>query len=198
MSLGRTELVMLVALLPFSPVALGQPAKETPTRIQGPAADHVVVGQSEICMPTGVFLLVRREQAYGAIRFTAFQQGNTGGTGSATYEAYYQDDGSGSFVKPNAERYAGRLVQKPLAGIGRLAFARGNFKLRVGRFKFEWHFRGCVSMYPYNKEEADYGYEFAPTAARAVVQLDVRDPRMRWFRYEWNRKVTLSVDDLPR
>jgi hypothetical protein len=55
-------------------------------------------------------------------------------------------------------------------------------------------------MYPYNASERgrDYGFEFAPTAAIDVAQLDVRHPRVKWFRQDANRAITLSLGELAK
>jgi hypothetical protein len=175
----------------------GQTPDAVPKRLDVPG-DRVEVGQSEVCIPKGVFLLVRKGREYGAVRFTDFEPGETANTGGATYESYYQSDGSGSFLTAKAHKQSGRLFEKPPSGIGRFAFRRGHWKLPVGKWSFDYHFPGCVSMYPHNAAERDYGFEFAPTAIGAIADIDVRDQRIKWFRYELNRTLTLSLADLAK
>lgn len=161
-------------------------------------SDRVVVGPRETCIPKGLFLLVRKSGKYGAIRLLTIKPGNEPQTGAATYESYFQDDGTGSFLSANAIRKSGDLSTKPLSGIGRFSFGGGKRKLRVGGWVFAYHFPGCVDMYPCGEVEGDYGFEFAPTSAMELAEIDVFDKRLRWFRYDLNRREYISISDLAK
>jgi hypothetical protein len=150
-----------------------------------------VVGASEVLVPKGVFLLIRKGQQIGAIRFTSIELGSTVGTGNASYESYFQADGSGSFRYSNVRKQTGENNLKPLKGIGRLAFQPGQDRIRVGDWSFLSSSPGAVSMWPYRGSQKDYGYEFAPTSAQSVEEIDTSDKRLRWFRFDPNSRVTL-------
>jgi len=55
-----------------------------------------------------------------------------------------------------------------------------------------------VNMWPYRGSQKDYGYEFAPTSARSVGEIDASDSRLRWFRFDPNARVTIPVSELPK
>ena len=121
-----------------------------------------VVGPSTILMPQRVFLLIRKGWEIGAIRFTSIEQGGTVGAGKATYDSYFQSDGSGSFSSPKVRKRTGETNLKPLTGVGRLSFQSGQDKLQVGDWSFATAYPGRVNMWPYRGSQKDYGYEFAP------------------------------------
>jgi hypothetical protein len=149
-------------------------------------------------MPKGAFLLIRKGKELGAIRFTSIEPGETKLMGKAAYESFFQGDGSGSFLSGNVIKKSGELSTKPLTGIGRFSFGGGKRKLQVGTWAFAYHFPGCVNIFPFGKEEGDYGYEFAPTSAREIAEIDVLDKRLQWFRFDRNRSITLSLSDLAK
>ncbi len=188
---------LAVAVVSSCPPAGGQSAQVG----VGPgesSASQFVVGPSTVLMPQGVFLLIRKGSSIGAIRFTSIEQGGTVGAGKATYDSYFQSDGSGSFRSPNVRKQTGETNLKPLRGVGRLSFQPGQDKLQLGDWSFATAYPGRVNMWPYRGSQKDYGYEFAPTAAREVGEIDVSDKRLRWFRFDSNTRVTLLVSDLPK
>jgi hypothetical protein len=160
--------------------------------------NQFVVGASEVLVPKGVFLLICKGQQIGAIRFTSIEQGDTVGTGKASYESYFQADGSGSFRSSNVRKRTGENNLKPLKGIGRLAFQTGQDKIRVGDWSFLSSSPGTISMWPYRGSQKDYGYEFAPTSAQSVGEIDISDKHLQWFRFDPNSRITLEVADLPK
>src|SRR5205807_3245695 len=121
--------------------------------------DQFVVGPGEVLAPKGVFLLIRKGQEIGAIRFTNIQRGKEVGTGKASYESYFQSDGSGLFRSPNIQKQTGFIDLKPLKGIGRASFQFGKDKVQVGKWAFRSGYPGRINMWPYRGSEKDYGYE---------------------------------------
>ncbi len=169
-----------------------------PGQIVPVSAEQFVVGSGEVVLPKGVFLLVRKSGEIGALRFSAIQQGKEVGTGSATYESYLLADGSNSFRSSNIQRRTGNNELKPLKGIGRISFQPGRDRVRIGHWSFRSTSPGTVSMWPYRGSQRDYGYEFAPTSARDVREIDPTDERLRWFRYDRNSRVAMPVANLPK
>ena len=149
-------------------------------------------------MPKGAFLLIRKGRKIGAIRFISIEQGGTVGAGKATYDSYFQGDGSGSFRSPNVRKQTGEINLKPLKGAERLSIQLGQDKLQIGNWSFATAYPGRVNMWPYRGSQKDYGYEFAPTSSREVAEIEPSDKRLRWFRFDPNTRVTLSVADLPK
>lgn len=160
--------------------------------------DQFVVGAGEVQLPKGVFLLVRKGHEIGAIRFTSIERGADVDTGKAIYESYFQADSSDSFRSSNVQKRTGNNELRPLKGIGRLSFQTGNDKVRVGHWLFLSSSPGAVSMWPYRGSQKDYGYEFAPTSARDVAEIDSSDKRLHWYRFDLNSLVEVPVADLPK
>jgi hypothetical protein len=177
-------------------LACGQSAQEKTEPVK--TASQFIVGPYAIVMPPDVFLLIRKGREIGAIRFTSIEKGGEVGVGKATYESYFQSDGSGSFRSSNVRKREGETNLKPLWGLGRVSFQLGPDKLRVGDWSFRTDYPGSVDMRPYYGSDKDYGYEFAPTSAREVGEIDVSDKRLRWFRFTRDASVTLLVSDLPK
>jgi hypothetical protein len=168
-------------------------AQATPSSV-----GEFVVGPGEVRVPKGVFLLIRKGHEIGAIRFTSIEPGADVGTGKASYESYFQGDGSSSFRSANVEKQAGSIDLKPLKGLGRASFQIGKDKVEVGKWAFRTGHPGGINMWPCRGSERDYGYEFAPTSARGVEEVDASDKRLRWFRFDRDSSVTLQVADLPK
>jgi hypothetical protein len=160
--------------------------------------EQFVVGPSAVLMPKGFFLLIRKGRKLGAIRFTSLEPGKEQFTGKASYESYFQRDGSMSLHSANVRKRTGTINIKPLKGIGRFAFQLGNDKVNVGDWLFGGGYPPLLDMWPYRGEQKDYGYEFAPTSAQRVEEIDSSDSRLKWFRFDANSKVALPVSELPK
>jgi hypothetical protein len=149
-----------------------------------------------VLLPEKFFLLVRRGSELGAIRFTRIDSDPVG-NGKATYESYFQADGSGSFVTPNVVKRSGVIDIRSMRGIHAFAWQPGQNKLRVGTWWF-----GCLGPGTINMSsrfaEKDNRFEFAPTSARSLEEIDASDKRLRWFRYEPDARIRLPVSDVPR
>jgi hypothetical protein len=53
-------------------------------------------------------------------------------------------------------------------------------------------------MWPYRGSQKDYGYEFAPTSARDVGEIDASDKRLHGYRFDNNSRVEVPVAGLPK
>jgi hypothetical protein len=53
-------------------------------------------------------------------------------------------------------------------------------------------------MYPYGKEEGDYGFEFAPTGISEISGLDASNVGLQWHRSDLNKRLTVMLNDLPK
>ena len=160
--------------------------------------DRFIVGPRAVGMPTGVFLLVRKGAEVGAIRFSRIEPGEGSLIGKATYESFFKSDGSGSFISSNVLRRSGEVTTKTLTGIGRFSFGGGKRKLQIGNWSFAYRYPAWVSMYPLGETERDYGFEFAPTSAREIGEIDASDKRLKWFRYDSNSSTTLLISELAK
>ncbi len=157
--------------------------------------------------PLGRFLLIRKNKAVCAVRFTKAQRGhdakpatmfNSGEESfSAEYDWYFQGDGSGDFTQPGVLSGHERLARNPLKGIGRLAFQTGKIYVKCGTLdNLLWLYPTWVSFYGGGRR-GDYGIELSPTKWEGIQEVNVHDPHLKWFRYDENRKpVEIPLDDL--
>lgn len=156
-----------------------------------------MIGPKFIYMAENSFVLVRRGRAIGAFRLTRIQQ-DSAGIGKSTYESYYQGDGTRSLQDSNAIRKSGEIDIQPMAGlVHSLMWQPGLNKLWVGKWWFGCLTPSLVNMSEHFSEE-DGGFEFAPTSAQSVAEINVNDSRLRWFRFNPDAGITVPVSELPK
>ena len=162
-----------------------------------PGPNDVHIGKTAIVMPLKNILLVRKDSDYCAIRFTEFWTGKTEEDVYARYESYHQGDKTGDFSKKNVTLRKDKLAFPKPRGIGRLAFSFGNRNIHCGSLKLQWAGGGSVFFYAEGQEPRDYGIELAPTIWTDISEVDVFDPRIKWYRYDEERKrMNISIDRL--
>jgi len=99
--------------------------------------------------------------------------------------------------KKNIEKKEGELIRPRLRGIGRLSFSFGNTDIECGSFKLFWSEKGWVYFFNSSQKQGDYGIELAPTRWTDISQVNVFDPRLKWFKYDESREtMIISVDEL--
>jgi hypothetical protein len=186
-------------MLSLFPISRGAPSQGTAGDVK-PAndIDEFVIGPLEITVPQGRFLLIRKDQEVGALIFTNIELTKTDDQGKAKYESYFQGDGSGALQNVNVIKEVGSIDLKHLKGVGRISFQTGHRKIRIGKWSFASDYPGRITMWPYRGEQRDYGYEFAPTSAQNISQIDVSDRRLHWFRYLADKTIIVPVSDLPK
>ena len=160
-------------------------------------SDMVKITPVGIKMPLNRFLLVRKDSAYGALKFKKFWTGKTENDFFAKYESYYQPNKTGNFLDKDAEFSEGELSFPKPRGIGRFAFSFGNKDIRFGSFVLFWYGEGSVYFYGSHQPEGDYGIELAPTKWTNISEVNVFDNRLKWYRYDPNRpNVIINIDDI--
>lgn len=172
-----------------------------------PKDNEVYIAKVGMVMPLGNILLVRKNSEYCAVKFTKFWLEKTsevstpfvaaGSDKYALYESYYQGDGSGDFSKKNAQFKKEKLSFPKPRGIGRLAFSFSKKEIICDAIKLEWFGKGGAYFYGEGQKEGDYGIELAPTKWTDISQVNVFDQRLKWYRYDENRKdLNIPVDKL--
>jgi hypothetical protein len=165
----------------------------------GSPGQNVIVSPNAIIMPLGNILLIRRDSDYGAIKFTKFWTGKAEQDLYATYESYYQDDKTGDFANRNVKFTKEDLHSpKPSFSLFGHPFAFGIKKeIKCGPIRLWWSGRGTVYFFERGQREGDYGIELAPTKWTDISQINVSDPRLKWYRYDANRKdIRILIDEL--
>ena len=194
-------LLLFVAMLPVMAGALT--ADDHPEEF---VRTHARIDWHQVVSPFSRILLIKQGKRFGAIRFTEFHRGNDAkpptmfreGKASeyAEYDWYYQGDGSGDFTKPNTKTGHGKLVDRPLRGIGRLAFQTGTIHVKCGDFKLFWLYPTSVS---FSSEPAcrDTSVELAPTKWDRIEEVSAHDPKIKWYSCDEHRKSSLiPIDEL--
>jgi hypothetical protein len=162
-----------------------------------PGSNEVQIAKVGVIMPLGKILLARKGTAYCAIKFIKFWTGKTEEDFFARYESYYQDDGTGDFSSRNVKYKEAKLSFPKPRGIGRFAFSFGNRNICCGSLRLQWAGEGSVFFYAEGQDQGDYGIELAPTPWTDISQVNVRDFRIKWYRYDENRKrVNTPIDKL--
>jgi hypothetical protein len=154
------------------------------------------MGPNYVHVPEEFFVLVRKGREIGAIRFVRIEQ-DAQGNGKSTYETYFQGDGSGSFLNPNVVKRTGEIDIKPMRGIHAFAWQPGQNKLWVGKWWFGCYSPSLVNMSSHFSEK-DEGYEFAPTSAQNIAEIDASDKRLQWFRFDPDARIIVPVSNLPK
>jgi hypothetical protein len=161
-----------------------------------PSHPKFAMGPRYVLMPEKYFLLIRKGRELGAIRFTRIER-DVDGNGKSTYESFFQDDGSASFLKSNVVKHIGEIEIKPMRGIHAFAWQPGQNKLFVGKWWFGCYSPNLVNMSSHFSED-DEGFEFAPTSALSIAEINSSDKRLQWFRYLPDSSTDIPVSELPK
>jgi len=175
--------------------------------IGAPGSNDVHIGQTGIVMPLGKMMLLKKNSESCAIKFTKYWSENqteeksvfiaTGADEYATYESYFMANKIANFDKKNVQVKKGNLSFTKPRGIGRFAFSFGNRHIECGTIKLHWYGGGAVSFLEEGKNEGDYGIELAPTPWTDIKEVNINDPRIKWYKYDASRKrVNVPIDKL--
>lgn len=188
-------IIISLVMIGHSSVAFAQ----LPSEMQIPVStNQFVIGPRYIVIPEGLFVLVRKGRDIGAIRFSSISNVEPGGIGKSTYESYYQSDGSASFLSSTVIKHSGEIEIKRMIGFHPFAYQLGGQnKLRIGAWWF-----GCIAPNAMNMSshfsQKDDGFEFAPTSARNVENINPFDKRLQWFRYSDSVGTKFLASDVPK
>ncbi len=73
----------------------------------------------------------------------------------------------------------------------------GDAYIKCGPIKLGWNYRAKVATMPPDKAAGDHGFELAPTPWTDISQVNVFDPRVKWYRYDEKReRVFIPIDKL--
>lgn len=187
-----------------------------------PKDSEIFIGHACIELPLERLLLIRKGSRYCAIKFIRywmevdeerkkmFSKDVAQGTFTArmiqdatmkryaAYEAYYQGDGSGDFSKNNVTKNEDAASALPLTGPFRpFIYQPGNSFVECGPIKLTWQYKKMVCFGPPDKGRGDFGFELAPTPWVDISQMNVSDPRIKWYRDDDKReRVYMPIDSL--
>jgi len=197
--LRQLLIVIIFFLVNFLLQETGFTASNQEEDIGPPGPDEVHIGPNGVIMPLENILLVRKGTDYCVVKFIEFRTGESKEDKYARYESYCQDDKSGNFSKANVKFKREELFSpKPRWFLFGHPVAFGAKKeIYCGFIKLWWTGKGTVYFFERYQPQGDYGIELAPTKWTHISQVNVFDPRLKWLRYDENRKrVNIPVDDL--
>jgi hypothetical protein len=206
--LSKILVLCLIIATAFSVFALPQETKSDTVY----PSDEVLIAPTAVVMPLNKVLLVRKGPEYCALRFTEMWKARTKEDvyngkrfeAYSRYEAYYQGDGTGHFLATNVERHKDELIRPWVKGFHPFVWNAGPKKteIKCGPIALLWVATGCVSFFPSGlvgdeKAILELGIELAPTPWSDIFEVNVADPRIRWYKYDGSRqRISVPIDRL--
>ena len=197
----------LIALVVFFTISLiftnGRASEMGPNRetIYGytpPDANDVRIAFSGVHMPQGRILLIHKDKEYCALKFIQCWVEKEGKERFATYEVYHQGDGTGDFSNKNVKVTQGKAsLLRPRGPFYPLLWQPGNPEVECGSLKLAWDYSGFVCFFGRYQSPGEYGIKLAPTPWTDISQVNVLDPRLKWYGYDRQRKsIDIPIDKL--
>lgn len=171
---------------------------------------HAIVDPVAVGAPIGHFLLVRKEEAVCAIRFTEYRRGGDAKpptwyrTGDETsygkYDWYYRADNTGGFTESNVQSGHDEASYGEWVGLGMLRWNTGRPVVKCGPLRLDWAFMRAIQLRKRDWERVvpDYTLEAAPTKWKDIAEVNPQDPKLIWYRYDEKRSETffIPIDEL--
>jgi hypothetical protein len=171
-------------------------ADQTPGELH--ASDSALVGTTGVSSPVGKFLLMRKSNHVCAIRFTKLSGGNEDGV--AEYDWYFQGDGSVDFTKQNISSGHERLQWKAGFFDELLHGPRARSKISCGSFEVLWTYPNNVIFASFEawRSKFDYNLELAPTKTTDIREVNIKNPRLQWYKLDDKRQGRfIPLEELP-
>jgi len=193
---------LVAALLGSAAFADEDPA----TRRERITQTHALVSERGVATLPGRIVLVREQQHVCAIRFgkasrardsrkpTSFDSGEE--SFDTEYE-YRYEDGPDRRFSAKASSGKGAVSRGPLRGIGRLIWPSSRARIDCGAIEgMSWYYPSMLWMG--DKGPTMSGQrQFAPTGWRDFAQVDLRDPRLKWYSHSPGRELQIPLGELP-
>jgi hypothetical protein len=196
--LKTLTLVFCVTSMGCNSTSAAREQTKLPQELRAP--DSADVGKTSVAAPLGRFLLVKRGTTSCVIKFTGFRR--EGNYEYAEYDWHHQEDGSGDYSKPNVLSGHGRLRDTPSIGIGRFAFKpTATLYVTCGSLEVFWGYPIALtfSRNVGGDPRTDPDLELAPTKLINIRDVNLRDPRLKWYKLDDGRPRTtfIPLEDLP-
>jgi len=167
---------------------------------QDDAATRFTVSMGAVSLPIGAFLLIRNGSQMGAFRLVSIDPAPPK-YDKARYESILLPDKSTSFSGKGVVSHAGEISFGPTWGLHAVyTHTPGDNRAHIGRWTLRFAYPWVLEMSPKSlwKAEHDAGFEFAPTSACQLSEIDATDKRLRWFRWDKTTQINLPLADLPK
>jgi hypothetical protein len=219
MNMKKTIIFLILSLVSVTFTMEGMAISLKPLK---PIDNEVAIYFSGVEIPLNRIMLIRKNAEYGAVKFIKTwteldeevlkKYANYMNHGAdmadhyrdistkkyATYESYYQGKVTGNFSESNVKMMRETASWLPLRGPVRpFIYQPGNARVQCGPFKLVWQYKTCVSFIPSGKYMGDYGFELAPTPWTGIKEVNIKDPRIKWYKYDEKReRVFIPIDKL--
>jgi hypothetical protein len=161
--------------------------------------ESAFIGGSRIALPLNRFIIIRRDKDLCALKFTdAFTFGygyykDKPVEAYASYEIYSQRNGAGDFQTSDSSQEV-ELVLPESRGFWSSLFApREKTHIECGSTNLSWavgtgvHFFSHPDDQDYPEKVKKYGVELAPTPWTKIQEVNLKDQRLKWYRYDPQR-----------
>ena len=180
---------------------------------------HARIGLTGVSPVLNRLILLRKDGAGCALKFTSFRRDHDWKPGSwtstgdentyAEYDWYFQGDGSFDFRKANVLAGHGKLRWGPITRLGHGLLLRApsdaNRSVDCGSFHVSWGYPMNLSFFSFDGEKREYDpkLEFAPTRWTTVDQIDFSNKKLMWTsgpaanRLKLKQDMWLPLEELP-
>ncbi len=160
-----------------------------------------------VSIPVGRFLLMRRDSDLCAIRFTAFHRGHDAKPQTwfhsghenfyADYEWYWPEP-NGNFRGPDIKKGHRTLRRGAIVGLLflNLGVPLGTDDVECGSLTPIWFYPTGIGFT--KGPRFDHDLELAPTQWTELTQINLSDPKLKWYRYNEDQPDTfIPLKELP-
>ena len=145
------------------------------------------IGKTGIHIPLDSIVLIREDNKIGGFKFVYYEDKK------AEYEWYYPIKGNETRINKGK----GTVEDKFWTLLGRLSFQSGEIDIILGPLKAEWTTNNVICFFYEDKDGNNKYIELAPTNKTRIEDIDLGDPKIKWYKYDENRKsVTIPLSDL--
>ena len=161
-------------------------APENRVRLVG--RTNVLVGPTEVCIPPGMWLLVRKQNVACALRIV---------------EVWSDGDATHAHVEIALPTGAGwkrrtmEVTEYPLVGPHPFSFQRGNVSISCDSFNVDYSRPSCISLYASGGDEIRDRVFAAPGAWSELSDVNPSEQGLTWYTVDDNRVETVELMRLP-
>jgi len=161
-----------------------------------PKPNEVAIWETGVAVPVGHILLVRRKSEYCAVKFTAAWKGKNRYDNHARYVSFFPSDRKRGFSQDNLKAIEGELHYRPV-NWGGCHFVIGDSGVRCGSFALVWGYPTFLLYLEPGEQDHHLGIEIAPTKWTDIKEVNLSDPRIKWYEFEERRDaIYIPIDDL--
>ena len=163
---------------------LGNSWVEADHRMLQPDNDSYLVDSTGMNVPINKIVLIKEHDKMGAFKFIKYSKAD------AEYEWYFP---LGDSMKQGKRK----LKDRYWTLIGRISFQLGDTTLNCGSLNLEWTESNTVCFFYDNESIVTKSIQLAPTNKENISEIDVNDPKLKWYGYDENREVfRIRLEDL--